>query len=207
MKSQHELRQKILAFYHKYVIGVRDVDVVRGKVSSGESIFDRVTESDAAFAALVYVDNYGGWVDTINKKAEDPRYQAPKDNKTRWRKVRGKTKNVDRVGKEAKKFYANALEVFGALHGEDQDEELKKLLVTEGKEWWESNMRTKKTKRRMAPSKVNGDSGITQAPAVDKGAFAEFKRLFKKRRGEEGSGSSHQGGEESETQDINFEQI
>ena len=54
----------------------------------------------------------------------------PKDNKTRWRKVRGKTKNVDhRVGKETKKFYANALKVFGAFHGEDQDEELKNLLL------------------------------------------------------------------------------
>ena len=39
-------------------------------------------------------------------------------------------------------------------------------------------MKIKNTKKRMAPSNVNGDSGITPAPAVDKSAFTECSSGF-----------------------------
>ena len=114
-KEDVDLRRRIVEFYHKYVVCVRDLDVVRAELHGGGHIFTQVTASDAAYAALVFVDNCKGWTDTIEKKKKDPSYKPAQDNRTRRTKVLEKTPYVDRVCKDAKSFYSRAVTVFGVF--------------------------------------------------------------------------------------------
>jgi len=191
MKDKVELRRLIVDFYHKYVIGVRDLDVIRGELYKGEHIFTQVTASDAAYAALVFVDNYDGWIDTFEKQKIDPSYKNPKDNKTKWNKVNGKTPFLDRIPKEAKSFYEKAVTMFGVFHdrqdelrgsfnGDQQDEELSKMMGDHSREWWRANMECVKVKKRKAPTQVRGSTGPVQPPVVNRGALAAYKKRYKK---------------------------
>ena len=178
--EKQDVRSSLVGFYHMYAICTRDKDVVMSKLVDGESIFEAVTPSDAAFASLLYVDNYGGWVDTIEKQRITPSYKNPRENKTRWNKVSGKTSFRDRVGKEAKAFYDDSLTLFECLH--EENPVLQDMLKSDSKEWVEANMAAKKVKRRKAGNKalVEEDSAVN-APSVNASVFAAFT-AFKKRK-------------------------
>lgn len=186
MKEDVDLRRRIVEFYHKYVVCVRDLDVVRAELHGGGHIFTQVTASDAAYAALVFVDNCTGWTDTIVKKRRDPGYKPAQDNKTKWKKVKGKTPYVDRVCKDAKSFYSRAVTVFGVFHSEQEDlssdlfgDSIQAMMGEHSRDWWKGTVAVSKLKKRKAPNKVVGAPGVSQAPTLNKGALAAYKKKYK----------------------------
>lgn len=189
LKSNDSLLTIINEFYHIFVICVRDKDVIYQKMTDGSSLYSLVTPSDAAFAALTYVDNYDGWMDTFGKLERKEIKMAPLANATKWVKVRGKTKFYDRLGNEAKDFYKNSLDFFEVVHAEVFEEEdattcwkkeLKEKLDKASREWWEEHGVISRRRKRKAPKQMTARKGLVQGTTINGAAFADYERFLNK---------------------------
>ena len=180
-KRKEGVREEMVKFYHMYVICVRDKDVLHAKLCEGESVFGLVTASDAALAALTLVDNYDGWLDTYEKMEDGTIESPPLNNERRWKMCKGKTKFQDRLRKEPKKFYKDALAFFKVLHGKigDYDDDLKRKLDDCSIQWWKDNgVQARKRKSRDAPGRVESKQDKRKASAVDDEVFAHYKAMM-----------------------------
>ena len=188
-----ELQQLLVEFYHMYVVRVRDLDVIHKKLCDGASVFDVVTPSDACWATLTFVDNFDGWKDSYEKLEANLIEVTPKNNETRWKKCRGKTKFYDRVGAEARAFYKSCEVIFSVLQDkrDDRDTELRDKLDRLSIAWWKDNGKAVRSRKRNAPDQVVGKRMKVQATAVNDDVFASYNSLLKSMTG--GSTSSDSG--------------
>ena len=165
-----------------YVVHVRDLDVVKGKLCDDISVFDIVTPSDASWASVTFVDNFNGWKDTIQKMESGEINAVPSVNDTRWKKCRGKIKFSDRVGHDARGFYKKCMLLFSVVQPDrrdDMDEELKEMLDGRSRKWWKDNGAVVIARKRKAPDQVTGDKGKVQAAVVNDAALLSFSNLLK----------------------------
>ena len=181
LKNDENLLTQLVDFYHKYVVHVRDLDIVKGKLCDNISVFDIVSPSDASWASVTFVDNFNGWKDTYQKLNAGEITAVPSVNDTRWKKCRGKIKFSDRVGPEAREFYKRCMVLFSVIHDnvDVMDGGLKKMLDERSRGWWKDNGAVVIGRKRKAPDPVPGDKGKVQAAVVNSAALSSFRNLLK----------------------------
>ena len=181
LKTDDDLLTQLVHFYHMYVVHVRDLDVIKGKLCDEISVFDIVTPSDASWASVTFVDNFNGWKDTIQKMESGEINAVPSVNDTRWKKCRGKRKFSDRVGTQARDFYMKCMVLFSVVQdgSDDMNGGLKEELDELSRKWWKDNGAGVIGRKRKAPNRVTGDKGRVQAAVVNDAALLSFNILLK----------------------------
>ena len=187
LKEGKTLREEIVEFYMVYVICTLDKDKAVAGLSRGESIFSLANSSDAAFAAVTYVDNYNGWKDAYSNIG-NREWKKPTKNPTRWKKVRGKKEFKDRMSPQAKDFYTSSEEFFGALYTKSElGEEVRGLLDGECKEWWKKNGKVRVVKERVQTKRYEAPE---KAPVIPKLMLGGASRIERAKVHFRGRGSS-----------------
>ena len=158
------LRDHLVHFFYNYVICVGDKDVTTAALANGGTMFQIAEPSDAALAAVLYVDNYDGWCTALKNRDNGSSSADPK-NKTRWPKVRGKVKFKDRVSAEARMFYGNCLTFFNAIY---ENDDLLDILDEEGKDWWKDNRRVSVRKVKSSAPKFSVQKSAPVIPKLMK---------------------------------------
>lgn len=173
-----EVREIILKFLYDYASCFKDRAEVVQKLSGEEvedgdhqeneqqqSIFDVCDPSDAAIAALFYVDNYKGWEECWNQKKadKDKTYVPPRTNPTKWAKSRGKTRFKDRVSSQAKIFLDTSTAFFEKLW---EDGNLKNTMALEGVALWNASGKAQTRKRSSPTQRTNIEAPAPKIPKL-----------------------------------------